>query len=80
VVVVSHVVRQDGPQVRLVDDDPVVQALRADGADGAWGGILTTVRPSLAKTVSKLAGNLPSRSRMLTRLRQRVTMLEEQVA
>ena len=76
VVVIGRVFRQDVAQVRLVDDEHPVQALRADGADGAlrdgvafgvWGGVFTTVRPSLAKTVSKLAGNLPSRSRIRKR-------------
>src|SRR5438128_2704164 len=35
VVVVGRVFRQDGAQVRLVDDEEVVQALRAEGADDA---------------------------------------------
>jgi hypothetical protein len=36
-------------------------------AFGVFGGVLTIVIPSDAKTASKLAGNLPSRSRMRKR-------------
>src|SRR5690348_4339025 len=45
VVVVGHVLRQDGPQVRLVDDERVIQALGAERADNTFGDRVGVRRP-----------------------------------
>ncbi len=49
--VIDHVSRQDAPQVPLVEDDEMVQALAADGSDQSLGvrilpGAPTTVYPA----------------------------------
>jgi aspartate oxidase len=73
VIEMAHVVVKNSSGVSFVVDQQPVGALGADAAHEAFriavrpgraGGIFTTVMPSEAKTASKAAVNLQSRSRI----------------
>ncbi len=72
----AHVLVENGAGVSFVVDQQPVGAFGADAADepfrvavrpGVRGGIFTTLMPSEAKTASKAAVNLESRSRVKKR-------------
>jgi hypothetical protein len=72
-VVVALELSKNSSQVRLSDDEQVVQAFTAHGADeplgvgvrrGAWTGVLITRRPAEVNTVSNPVVNFASRSRI----------------
>jgi hypothetical protein len=76
VIEMAHVLVENDAGVSFVVDQQPVGAFGADAADepfrvavrpGRTGGIFTTLMPSEAKTASKVAVNLESRSRIRKR-------------